>query len=254
MMAAGPPTAAARIAYGAATHQFADLWLPELRTGRIPVVVLVHGGFWRAIYGLDLMDPLAADLAARGFAVWNIEYRRVGHDGGGYPGTLTDVAAAIDALASLDVDLDLDLDAVTLIGHSAGGHLAFWAAGRDLLRGDAPGAAAVVAPRRVIGLGPVGDLVVAAEHGAGNGAVLDFIGGAPDEHPDRYAIANPNIGRAVDVVVVRAGDDEDVLPPYTVPAAAGAVTEVDVAGEDHMDLIDPASESWRRVIAALVIR
>ena len=91
-----------RIEYGAAPQQFGDLWLPDdPSAGTLPVVVLVHGGFWRARYALDLMDPLAADLVDRGFAVWNVEYRRVGQDGGGFPGTLVDVGTAVDHLAAI---------------------------------------------------------------------------------------------------------------------------------------------------------
>lgn len=240
-----------RIRYGAGPYHYGDLWLPEPVPERaVPVVVLVHGGFWRARYALDLMDPLAADLVSRGFAVWNIEYRRVGHDGGGYPGTLIDVAAAIDHLAVL-AEQPVDLARVAFVGHSAGGHLAFWAAGRDRLSPEAPGADPVVLPGLVVGQGPVGNLVEAARLGAGNGAVLDLMGGPPEERAADYAVANPDIGPTVAVAVVRGEIDDVVLPPYSVPAAAGAVVEIDVPGEDHFDLIDPASESWQRVVELL---
>lgn len=249
---AAQPAEVTRIQYGGDPGQFADLWLPAEVDSEVelPVVVLVHGGFWRALYGLDLMEPLAADLVARGYAVWNIEYRRVGDDGGGWPGTLVDVATAIDKLDALG-DQPLDLDDVTLIGHSAGGHLAFWAAGRDGLRPGQPGAHPLVMPRLVIGQGPVGDLVEAARLGAGNGAVIDFIGGQPDEFPERYDIANPLIGADVEVVVIRGTRDTIVSAAYTVPHAQGTVSVVDVEGDDHFDLIDPRSDSWARVIEAL---
>lgn len=260
MAESGRPTAAAphrvqRFEYGD-DHpaQFADLWLPgdaDAGAGPArPVVVLVHGGFWRAQYELDLMDPLAADLVARGYAVWNIEYRSVGHDGGGWPGTLTDVASAIDELAELDDDR-LDLDDVTFVGHSAGGHLAFWAAGRDGLQHDQPGADPAVMPRLVVGQGPVGDLVEGANLGAGNGAVIDFVGGTPAKFPERYDVANPRIGADVEVVVVRGADDTIVAAAHTVPDARNAVTVVDVPGDDHFDLIDPDSASWAAVIEAI---
>ncbi len=236
-----------RLAYGDDPAQFGDLWLPDNSTGPLPVVVLVHGGFWRAMYELDLMDPLAADLVARGYAVWNIEYRRVGMDGGGYPGTLTDVAAAIDHLPAMSAG-PLDLDDVTFIGHSAGGHLAFWAAGRDRLPTGRPGSDPAVMPRLVIGQGPVGDLVAAAEAGAGNGAVVDLMGGTPDDLSEEYASANPHIGDAVQVVVVRGSNDDIVAPDYTVPDSATPPTVIDVTGDDHFDLIDPTSDSWARII------
>ena len=98
-----------RIAYGPDDSQFGVLWLPANVVSLLPVVALVHGGFWRAQYGLDLMDPLADDLVRRGFAVWNIEYRRVGQQGGGWPGTLVDVGAAIDELADVAAASPIDL-------------------------------------------------------------------------------------------------------------------------------------------------
>jgi hypothetical protein len=241
-----------RIEYGEAPEQFGDLWLPEPSPAEpLSVVVLVHGGFWRARYALDLMDPLAADLVARGFAVWNVEYRRVGQDGGGYPGTLADVGRAVDRLTDL-TDQPLDLERVVIVGHSAGGHLAFWAAGRDHLKAGEPGSSPALLPGLVIGQGPVGDLVEAARLGAGNGAVLDLMGGTPDELPAQYEAANPAIGPGVAVAVVRGERDDVVLPAYSVPASANPVTEIDVAGEDHFDLIDPASRSWAGVMDSVL--
>src|SRR3954452_9441090 len=117
--------------YGSHFHQFADLLQPADGAGPFPVAVVIHGGFWREQFTLELGDDLARDLAWRGWAAWNIEYRRVGEvSGGGYPTTLEDVAAAVDALAQLDTDVDLDLDRVVAIGHSAGGQLALRAAAR----------------------------------------------------------------------------------------------------------------------------
>src|SRR5579859_5548688 len=119
--------------YGAHPAQFGELWLP----GGPPLgaVVIIHGGFWRARYDLSLGRPLAADLTARGYATWNLEYRRVAA-GGGWPATFGDVAAGIDLLATLPVDTSR----VVAVGHSAGGHLATWAAGRAKLPPGMPGA------------------------------------------------------------------------------------------------------------------
>jgi len=237
-----------RITYGDDPSQFADLYLPADNTSPPPVVVLIHGGFWRAQYGLDLMLPLAEDLLDRGYAVLNIEYRRVGI-GGGYPNTLLDVAAAIDVLAAQSVALDLDN--VVFIGHSAGGHLSLWAAGRGALPAGAPGADPLVLPRLAIGLGPVFDLAASDAAGVGSGAVTDFMGGSATELPDEYAIATPTSAAGVPLAVVR-GELDDIVPAqFAVPTPIGDVKVVDIAGEDHFDLIDPASQSWASVIELL---
>jgi acetyl esterase/lipase len=241
------------IAYGEGASQFAELWLPSDPgdDASSPVVVLVHGGFWRKSYGLDLMDPLAADLAARGVAAWNVEYARVGQPGGGWPGTVTDVAAAVDKLAAIALDHRLDTDDVAVVGHSAGGHLALWVASRPSLPAGASGADPIVTPRLAVGLAPVADLAAAARDGVGNGAVAEFLGGWPPDVPERYAVATPAIAAGVEVVVVRGSADDVVPAAYTVPPGSHGFTIVDIAGDDHFDLIDPASKSWGATLTAL---
>ena len=259
-----------RVSYGSDPLQFGELWLPSSDTttsAAPPVVVLIHGGFWRNPYGLDLMTPLAQDLVARGAAVWNIEYRRIGDEGGGWPGTLADVGAAIDALAAFGPDADaatrpdvttdtpvdtvLDLDRVTVIGHSAGGHLALWSAGRHLLPPDSPGADPAVRPIRVVGQGPVGDLAVAAADHLGSNAVIELLGGSIEEYPERYAAATPVVVPAVDTVVVRGTNDVVVPAAYTIPPGGGDVTVIDIEGADHFDLIDPTGVAWQAVLTAI---
>ena len=135
-----------RSACGLDANQFGGLGLP-VGAGPHPVVILIHGGFWRARFGLDLMDGLAEDLAARGIASWNIEYRRVGQPGGGCPGTLWDVAQAADHLAHLAARHRLDLTRLVALGHSAGGQLALWLAARRRLPASAlPDGSPAVAP------------------------------------------------------------------------------------------------------------
>ena len=146
-------------AYGPGPAQVGELWVPD-GAGPHPVAVLLHGGFWRASYDHTLMEPLAADLVGQGWAAWNVEYRRVGMTGGGWPGTFDDVAAAVDLLARLGREAPgLDLGRVVPIGHSAGGHLALWCAARAGLPARAPGAdPAVVAAAAVsqAGVGLIG--------------------------------------------------------------------------------------------------
>lgn len=231
------------IAYGTADSQFGELSVPTGAQSAVPVVVLIHGGFWSEAYGLDVMRPLAVDLVSRGYAVWNIEYRRVGEVGGGYPGTLDDVGVAIDELAELADEHSLDLERVALVGHSAGGHLALWAAGRSNQ---------VVAASVAVGLGPVVDLAAGARAGLGGGAVVALLGGTPDEQPDRYRRATPVSTTDTPIVVVRGSADSVVPAAFTLPAEGnGNIEVIDIAGDDHFDLIDPASASWAATIDQL---
>ncbi len=238
------------VRYGDEPSQFGRLRVPAARSSAVPVVVLIHGGFWRDEYGLDLMDPLADDLDRRGYATWNIEYRRVGEPGGGYPGTLVDVATAVDRLVRLADTYALDLANVVLVGHSSGGHLALWAAGRGSLTAGQPGASPSVVPRLSIGLGPVVDLRGADGEALGGDAVAQFIGGHADAYPDRYAIAAPAAVTGVKLAVVRGSDDDIVPARFTEFASAADVETIEVAG-DHFALIDPTSSAWSEVITLL---
>ena len=241
-----------RVNYGDRPEQFAELHAPDDDGENIPVVVLIHGGFWRAKYGLDLMDPLAEDLSRAGYAAWNIEYRRVAQPGGGWPGTLHDVADAIDQLTDVAEDHSLDLTRVALVGHSAGGHLALWSAGRAALPTASPGADPTVVPLLAIGQGPVVDLRRAAEQHVGDGAVLDFLDGPPDAVPDRYDAATPRLSAGPRMVAV-VGSEDDVVPPeFSVDGAQpGAIQVITIDGADHMVLIEPDSEPWAAVRSLL---
>ncbi len=241
------------IRYGTDPSQFGDLYVPASASADapLPVVVLIHGGFWRAEYGLDLMVPLAEDLARRGDAVWNIEYRRVGQPGGGWPGTLDDAAAAIDELTVIATSHPLDLSRVAIVGHSAGGQLALWAAGRSALPSGAPGAKPRVVPKLAVGEGPVAALTAADQAGLGSGAVTDLLGGTATELPQRYAIATPSTATTARLVVVRGTRDDVVPAEFTLPPHGEQVKIVDVAGADHFDLIDPAGAAWAAVVAEL---
>ncbi|GAB2926201.1 hypothetical protein GCM10027047_24090 [Rhodococcus aerolatus] len=261
--APGPtPADVTRVAYGSGRDQLGELSLPAGQ-GRVPVVVVVHGGYWRAQYGLELGRPLAADLAARGVAAWNIEYGRVGAGGtGGWPTTLTDVAAAVDALAgpvAAAASGRLDLDDVRGVGHSAGGQLVVWAASRHRLPEGAPGSAPLVRLRRVVSQAGVLDLVAADRDGLGSGATAALLGGSAGQVPERYAVASPLALLPTGVPVTCVHGDADVTVPlgqsrtYTAAAtAAGDPATLDVVpGADHFTLIDPTSDAWARARAAL---
>ena len=124
----------ARVAYGADPFQFGELRLPP-GGGPHPVAVVIHGGFWRAAYSLDHIGHLCEALRAEGVATWSLEYRRIGNSGGGWPGTLEDVAAGVEYLREMGPKHRLDLGRVVVVGHSAGGQLALWVAGRGGVQG-----------------------------------------------------------------------------------------------------------------------
>ncbi len=188
------------------------------------MAVLIHGGFWRARYGLDLEHALAADLVARGWTVWNIEYRRIG-EGGGWPETYDDVRAAISALP-------VSADRVVAIGHSAGGHLAVRAAA------DVP-LTSVVSQAGAL------DLYELARLGTSDGVVGQFLGGSPDEVPELYEAATPR-PPSVPLLLVHGALDEDV--PVAMSRDFDAGDLVVVEDEGHMEQLDPRSQCWRAVI------
>ena len=226
--------------YGTHRSQVAELSLPD-GPGPHPVVVLVHGGCWRQRYDRHLMDALAADLAACGWAAWNIEYRRVGlRAGGGWPETGADVAAAIDHLAELDAPLDLAR--VAAVGHSAGGHLALWAAGREKAR---------VLLAAVVGQAAVSDLEVASAQGVCGGMVEQLVGGMPQQVPDRYRVASParRLPLRVPALLVH-GDRDDTVPVQMSRdfAAAAGCDLAELAGDGHYEHLEPGSRAWATVV------
>ncbi|MBL8663315.1 MAG: alpha/beta fold hydrolase [Candidatus Odyssella sp.] len=249
---AAPP---ARIAYGAHASQWGELFLPR-GAGKVPVIAIVHGGFWRERYTAELGVPLARDIAANHpVAAWNIEYRRVG-GGGGFPATLEDVAAALDALAGSAqraADGRLDLTRVVAVGHSAGGHLAGWLASRHRLPSGAPGAAPRVRLKGAVPQAGVLDVADGAEQRLGDGAIDAFLGARAASVPERIAVASPIalLPAGVPVICVH-GDADDTVPirqseRYVAAArAAGDPARlVRLPGTGHFEVIDPADPAWR---------
>ncbi|MFZ0250989.1 MAG: alpha/beta fold hydrolase [Acidimicrobiales bacterium] len=176
------------IRYGPDRGQVAEVWRPEDAGAAPPVVVLIHGGFWRQQYTKRLMHRLARAVTARGWIAYNVEYRRVGRFGrGGWPETFEDVSDAIEALAHVD---GVDRRRVVTCGHSAGGQLALWAASARST-GDPERAAPCVGVVGAASLAGVVDLERAARHAVGGGAVEALLGGGPDHVPERYRLASP---------------------------------------------------------------
>lgn len=222
------------IRYGEAETQFAELWLPE-GEAPAPTVVFIHGGCWLNAYGIGHSRALATALTWAGYAVWNIEYRRVGDPGGGWPGSFEDVQAALSALAGLD-NARLDLTRLVFAGHSAGGHLA-------LLAGQDP--PADLSPRGVVGLAAITDMATYAQgEGGCNKAGKQFLGeaGADDD------AANPSARPAPPGTVLLMGTGDRIVP-YEIPSLTPH-TLVGVPAR-HFDWIHPGTPAWRRFVLEL---
>ena len=235
-------------AYGSDPSQVAELFLPE-GDGPHPVVVVVHGGYWRARYDRSLMTDLCLDLAAHGLAAWNLEYRRVGR-GGAWPATLLDVAAGIDALGS--VDAPLDVERVVAVGHSAGGHLAFWGAARPTLPPGAVGAKPVVRIAAAVSQAGIVDLRLAAQLEPSAEPTRALVGD-PEVNQDVYALASPRERVPLGVPqLVLHGDRDETASLRISESYAAAATEAGDPCElrvlprtGHFEHIDPGSDAWR---------
>ncbi|WP_258804399.1 alpha/beta hydrolase [Pseudarthrobacter sp. NS4] len=251
-----------RYNYGDDPSQWGELFLPELSDGGTHrgVVVVIHGGYWRPQYGAGLGEPLAADLAAHGMAAWNLEYRRAGN-GGGWPATFKDILAGIDKLGELADRHSLDLRWVVALGHSAGGHLAVWAAGRERL-----GGLGLEAEHREVGPGSDGlrltgvvsqsgvlNLAEAERLNLSNGAVANLLGGPSSDFPGRHRYADPIAILPLDIPVyaVHALEDDDVplamSGTYVDAGQSGPLPArlVTVPG-GHFALIDPGAPAYAK--------
>ncbi|MET4145369.1 alpha/beta hydrolase [Arthrobacter sp. UYCo732] len=252
-----------RYRYGVDPSQWGELFLPELPDGgeHRGVVVVIHGGYWRSQYGAELGEPLAKDLAAHGMAAWNLEYRRAG-SGGGWPNTFIDVLAGIDKLQDLAATHALNLGPVVALGHSAGGHLAAWAAGRGKLAQLGMPDADRQVPRRqdatsvhltgVVSQSGLLNLAEAEQLNLSNGAVSNLLGGPSSKYPLRHKYADPmtTLPLAVPVIAVH-GTDDDTVPPsqsesyVTAGKAANMDTRLVKVPGDHYALIDPKTPAYR---------
>ena len=247
---AAKPTAT--IAYGADAEQVGDLRLPAGK-GPFPVAMVIHGGCWQAsVDGRHGIAGVADALTKRGFATWNIEYRRVGNQGGGWPGTFQDVAAAEDKLAELARQYPLDLSRVVIVGHSAGAHLALWAASRAKL--PAPWAAPRIRPVAVAaidGPGTLAPFVGVDAQVCGKPVIVPLMGGTPQQKPAEYRLASPAehlpLGMRQLLVEAELGP---FMKPYAAAAKASgdAVSVLTPPSANHFDIVTPPTANGTAVV------
>jgi acetyl esterase/lipase len=244
-----PPPADKRLAYGSDPSQFLDLRLPKdkEKKGPFPVVINIHGGFWRAKYNLDHAGHLCAALTANSVATANLEYRRVGNDGGGWPGTFADIRSAYSFLVQNASQYNLDARRVVAMGHSAGGQLALCLAAHERKI------------TRVVSLAGVVDLQRAYQFHLSNDAVVEFLHGTPAEVLDHYREADPmqlSIPQARQYLI--HGSADDIVPPAFSRDYVSAKQKrtgkekedprlVEVSGAGHFDVIDPRTSTWKIV-------
>jgi acetyl esterase/lipase len=258
------PSADYRIAYGSQASQFGDLWIPQARNGTLfPLVVFYHGGWWKSEYDLDYAGHLCAALKGMGIATWSVEYRRVGETGGGWPTTFQDAAAGLDFAVQLAHTYPIDLTRVIAMGHSAGGHLAFWVAGRHRIDcgSELHSLKPKVALTGAIALAGAVDLRLTIDlSGEGIFAhdrreVHALMGGTPAELPDRYKAGNPGdlLPLNVPQILIQGAEDDQIppsLPSRWIELAHNAGDTVGltmVPFADHFDVVDPSSKAWKIV-------
>ncbi len=243
-------------AYGPHPDQVVDLRLPAAPARTL--VVLVHGGFWRDEYDRGYTGPLADALARAGYAVAVPEYRRVGAPGGGWPGTFDDVSICFEALGTICAAHGVRPRRTVLLGHSAGGHLALWAAARHRLPADSPWRSQW-RPDRVVSLAGCSFLGLADDWELDDNATADLLGGSAREVPERYALADPValLPLAVPVTLLHGTEDQQVPVAMSREYAARSeqagdpVKLVELFGLDHFALVDPLSTAWPDLLAAI---
>lgn len=246
------------IAYRADPLQIGHLYLPD-GAGPHPVLAFIHGGCFLSRYDIEHTAPFSAAVAESGYAVWSIEYRRVGDPGGGWPGTFLDVGRGLDHLKEIAGERHLDLERVVVGSHSAGGTLSLWAAGREkIAEGSELHVEEPLEVDAVFGLAAVGDLEAAQMLGVCGEVVDGLMGGGPVEVPERYAAASPMQLVPLDVpVTFVVGARDSWTPPamsWVYRARAVGTEEIEVIElpeSAHFEMIAPWSSSWPTALDAL---
>ena len=255
-----PPRADARIQYGDGRYQYGDLRLPDADEP-YPLVIAIHGGYWRSRYDLAYLGHACTALRRRGVATWNIEYRRIGHSGGGWPGTFIDVARAADYVRELVNEYPIDRTRVVALGHSAGGHLACWLATRhnispqSELYSEYP-----LALRGIVSLAGVLDLRRAWELQLSANATQELLRESPETDPTRYDATSPIdlLPAGIPQTLIHGDDDENVPIELSRRYAQVArergdtVNLIELPTTGHFEIVDPRTPQWHTVEEAVL--
>jgi sugar lactone lactonase YvrE/pimeloyl-ACP methyl ester carboxylesterase len=256
------PAPVVSIAYGSEPQQFGELRVPRGR-GPHPLAVVIHGGCWMSGVDLHLMDALCNRLTESGIATWNLEYRRIGDPGGGWPGTFLDVGRGVDYVSAIAADHGLDLESVVIVGHSSGGHLTLWAAARHVIPADSPlhsdnpfipaGAVSLAGPPDIRGLDELAVQV------CGENVLIPLLGGTLADVPQRYDNATPMMlmPSGVPRILIHGALDGAVSPEMGLAYVDEAKSKDELIGftiipdAGHMDVIDPTTPGWPVVEASI---
>lgn len=255
-----PPSIGEKIFYDRSPEQFGHLSLPSTPLSDqalMPTIVLIHGGYWRAKYNLDYMGFACEALNRQGYITWNLEYRRVGQEGGGWPGSYYDVVEGLNFLDELSASVPIDTSRIVVLGHSAGGHLALLLA-RDRQEEMDHSLKAHIGVLGIIALAPICDLFEAYHRGLSNGAVREFLASDPVKSCSYFRQASPrhSLPLGLPVTLIHGSEDKDV--PFDITHQfykdACPTSEIDLIHLEHgnhFSLVNPESRDWREVSNAI---
>ena len=248
-----------KIQYGEDSLQFGNLILPSA-SSESPVVMIIHGGCWSNNYDHTLMDTMALDLAQRGYVTWNIEYRRVEDEGGGWPGTFIDVAEAFKKLTKIAKDYPMDLNNIIVTGHSSGGHLALMLGAQSKIKSNSQIKVNKLPKiKGIISLAGITDLSTFLTPDWCGSNILKLVGGTPDQYPDRYKEGSPitYLPLAIPHKLINGIEDKrltvDHVTPYYIRAkeVGDPMELLTVPKAGHFEVITPGSVAWETIVGAL---